>query len=584
MALVASPLERSLAYVLLLNGTNYGWWTGGPIPIKAPAWATNAPPPPTDDVKDSSCFCAGIPNLMLRVARRPIPCLNLPMPDPECGQCCGGTGAYGRNFTAVAKPFDLSKNYTRGTLLGRPYRSVSDQGHVAILLGTGRSAALLQSFSYQYPSGRPGVTTHLTLEEMYLKYSFGRFTYAIAPEDWIGSDDAIEAPRDGKDGDVPTLAPADAAPVAPTVQVAEHAGAQPQLASAIALDAYPMATCLDGSSARYYISRGAAHATSWLLFFEGGGFCGSVSDCRARSLTALGSTKNDTVTMRLDDRYYFSRETKANPLLAHAHHVYVRYCDGAYYSGERRTPLHDANATAGAPLYFRGRWITEAVVADLRAHHALEDAREIVVAGCSAGAIRVFAHLDALRQMLPPTARVVGFADSGFYLDRPIFTPLKRFVVLVSGHNATALLNGRCRDAHPWALEKCLVAQVSGFYLSTPLFAFQSRYDLDQRGCEMTRACAASTACISEYGANLTVAMHTWLGATARSGAARHAAFLDGCSRHCDDSDVAKGSFPLRMHAAGTTPLQALAKWFSGAPARLEQPGEFPCDGCCGAI
>ena len=185
-------IERALAYVTRLDGTTpYGWWTGGSIPLGAPAWAEDSPPPLVANVQNSSCFCAGIPNLMLRVSGRPIPCLSIHPPDPECGECCGGTGAYGRNYSSVATPFDLRQNYSRGTLLGRPYRSVSDQGHVAVLLGSGRGARLLQSYSdckvEPCPIVEPGVTSRMTLDEAYHTLFFCKFTYAIAPEDWIGA-------------------------------------------------------------------------------------------------------------------------------------------------------------------------------------------------------------------------------------------------------------------------------------------------------------------------------------------------------------------------------------------------------------
>ena len=128
--------------------------------------------------------------LRLRAVGAPVPCLDLATPDPECGQCCGGTGAYAANFSAVATPFDPDRAYPRGTLLGRPYRSVSDQGHVAVLLGEGRTAPLLQSYSdcavEPCPITTPGVTSNLTLEEAVRTLSFCQFTYAVAPEDWIG--------------------------------------------------------------------------------------------------------------------------------------------------------------------------------------------------------------------------------------------------------------------------------------------------------------------------------------------------------------------------------------------------------------
>ena len=255
----------------------------------------------------------------------------------------------------------------------------------------------------------------------------------------------------------------------------------PNIGLAVSLDAYPLATCLDGSSARYYLSPGSPTSTTWLIFHEGGGGCGSEADCRNRALTRLGSTRADRKTLRLDGKYYFRRDPLANPLLSDAHHVFVRYCDGGLYSGERREPLSlTQNAVGGGSpsasrLFFRGRFITEAIFADLRARYALDRATDVVLAGCSAGAIHLFAHIDALRALLPRTARVAGFADSGFYLDTPLFTALLTFGVAPSGHNATALLGVRCRRAQPHALQRCLVPEVNAAHLRTPLFAFQSR-------------------------------------------------------------------------------------------------------------
>jgi len=189
----STPLEDALEYVISLEGTKYGWWTGGVIPAGPPAWAENSAAPSKAVVMGSSCFCAGIPNLMLRVVGGIIPCLHLAKPDPQCGQCCGGTGAYGKNFTSVAEHFNINKKYSRGTLLGRPYSSVHDQGHVAVLLGEGKDGKLLQSYVQPGPDCPsepckkviPGVSANLTLEEAYQSLSFCNFTYAIAPEDWL---------------------------------------------------------------------------------------------------------------------------------------------------------------------------------------------------------------------------------------------------------------------------------------------------------------------------------------------------------------------------------------------------------------
>ena len=118
--------------------------------------------------------------------------------------------------------------------------------------------------------------------------------------------------------------------------------------------------------------------------------------------------------MRLD-RFYFSQDADESPLLAKATHVFLRYCDGGYFSGDRLAPVQSGvvprrgqivqspspgwPSNSGTPIYFRGRYITEAVVQDLYAKHALADATDIVLSGCSAGAIRVYSHLDAMRAL-----------------------------------------------------------------------------------------------------------------------------------------------------------------------------------------
>jgi len=50
------------------------------------------------------------------------------------------------------------------------------------------------------------------------------------------------------------------------------------------------AVCLDGSTAGYYVERGAARGI--LLHIQGGGWCTSLADCRSRADTSLGSSAN----------------------------------------------------------------------------------------------------------------------------------------------------------------------------------------------------------------------------------------------------------------------------------------------------
>jgi hypothetical protein len=50
---------------------------------------------------------------------------------------------------------------------------------------------------------------------------------------------------------------------------------------------------------------------------------------------------------------------------------------------------------------------------DLTKKFGFANTTDVVISGCSAGAMRVFAHLDALRSFIPGSAKVVGWAWLG---------------------------------------------------------------------------------------------------------------------------------------------------------------------------
>ena len=185
-------LEGALGYVMSLVGkTRYGWWTGGPIPLGPPAWSRDGPPPDAAGVRATSCFCAGLPNLMLRAVHRAVPCERCPASmTPGAVHFCGGTGAYGRNFSAAARPFSQSTAYPRGTLLGVRYHSTREQGHVAIVLEPGPDGKILQSYSdckvEPCPLTTPGVVANWTLRDAMAALPFCKFEYAVLPQHWLG--------------------------------------------------------------------------------------------------------------------------------------------------------------------------------------------------------------------------------------------------------------------------------------------------------------------------------------------------------------------------------------------------------------
>jgi hypothetical protein len=158
-------VSKAIEYGLSVRGAPYVWWTEGEVPAGSPAWAENAPPPPPEEVIAQGCFCAGVPNFLLRAVGKEIP--GYQEGDEPYD---GGTLAYGEYYADVAEPFDESQVYPPGTLIGRYFSwdrlAYGDQGHVAVVLEDGY---LLQSYDADR-YGNPGVNTNDHINDSGLGY------------------------------------------------------------------------------------------------------------------------------------------------------------------------------------------------------------------------------------------------------------------------------------------------------------------------------------------------------------------------------------------------------------------------------
>jgi hypothetical protein len=170
----ASRFDAALEWINPLVGTMpYGLWTGGCVPSGPPAWAINRPPPPRSYLRGKRIFCAGVPNLMLRFIGKRV---------PTYGNDCydGGMVAYWSYFEGFHQPFDLHA-VQRGDLLLRRFRNVEDQGHVAVALGDGADALLLQSY-WSHGDGLPGLNKLITVRTSHAVVHYERI---VRVNNWI---------------------------------------------------------------------------------------------------------------------------------------------------------------------------------------------------------------------------------------------------------------------------------------------------------------------------------------------------------------------------------------------------------------
>jgi hypothetical protein len=180
-------LALALAYGKLLIGTPYAAWDGTREGIHsgAPFFAGVSPLPAPGAVRTQSLTCAGLVNLVVQKAGCRVPHESTYRGEGDLGaeSVFGGTAAYEAKF-ATAHAWERGALQI-GTILGRGYKSMADDGHVAVVVEGG---LLLQSFPMD-GSPWPGVNTLLTIEqsEVYFRDKLHvekYFEYAVPFETW----------------------------------------------------------------------------------------------------------------------------------------------------------------------------------------------------------------------------------------------------------------------------------------------------------------------------------------------------------------------------------------------------------------
>ncbi|XP_039831983.1 pectin acetylesterase 9-like isoform X4 [Panicum virgatum] len=235
------------------------------------------------------------------------------------------------------------------------------------------------------------------------------------------------------------------------------------------------AVCLDGSPPAYHLHRGSgAGARSWLLQFEGGGWCNDVRSCADRAGTRRGSTRLMTKVEVFSG--ILSNLPSRNPDFYNWNRVKLRYCDGGSFSGDSEY------RNGSSVLYFRGQRIWDAIITDLL-QKGLAKAKNVLLSGCSAGGLATFFHCDSLKERLGGATTVKCLSDAGFFLDLTDISGnnnmRKFFSSLVSLQGVQKNLNKDCQNSTdcPYL---CFFPQYALPDIRTPYFILNSAYDVYQ--------------------------------------------------------------------------------------------------------
>jgi hypothetical protein len=252
------------------------------------------------------------------------------------------------------------------------------------------------------------------------------------------------------------------------------------------------AVCLDGSPGGFMYSpaKNANSATKWQIYFQGGGWCYDKEDCYGRSSTGLGSSTHWAQNGTLNG--IVSANCDVNPDFCNFHRVWIVYCDGNSFSGNR----DDAVVVNGKPLYFRGRRILDETLKSLSEHFGMDQAETVMLTGCSAGGLATYLHTDYVHEQLQTmwSKKLHTFkaaAISGFFLqhktveNQPVYAEEMKNIYELA--NSTHGLNADCinsfKKEDQW---QCNFAQHAYAHTKSLTFPLNSGLDSWQTQCIYT--------------------------------------------------------------------------------------------------
>ena len=244
------------------------------------------------------------------------------------------------------------------------------------------------------------------------------------------------------------------------------------------------AVCLDGSEPAIYFepNRTGSDPTKWVLFFKGGGWCYDEEDCAGRYHSELGTTTN------IPSKYGYSgvidNNSSINPTFANFNRVLLWYCDGGSWSGDRSEPISwpdPKQPGKNLTMYMRGHRILDFTLEVLKRDYGLSHAKEVLIAGGSAGGLSTYLHSDYIVSTFPEDTKIKTVAQSGFFLlhnnyeNIPLYPNRMRYVFHMQ--NATNNVNKACIKNEKENPSNCMFANYSYSYTTTPIFPLQSAVD-----------------------------------------------------------------------------------------------------------
>ncbi|XP_065879298.1 pectin acetylesterase 8-like [Euphorbia lathyris] len=348
------------------------------------------------------------------------------------------------------------------------------------------------------------------------------------------------------------------------------------------------AVCLDGSPPAYHLDKGSGTGiNSWLVHFEGGGWCNSVSNCLTRKKTRLGSSKYMGAELAFSG--IMNNKRQYNPDFYNWNRVKIRYCDGASFTGDVEKVDPATN------LHFRGARIWVAVIEELLSL-GMKNAENALLSGCSAGGLASVLHCDSFKALLPMGTKVKCLTDGGYFVNVKDISRgsyiQNYFSEIVSLHGSEKNLPLSCTSKSKLP-GLCFFPQHVVQQIQTPVFILNSAYDSWQIKNVLAPGVAdphgAWNSCKFDYSSCSPIQIETmqdfrkqFLNALSVSAnSSSRGLFIDSCYAHCQ-TELQELWFMPQSPALDKTKIgKAVGDWFYDRTPFQKIDCPYPCNPTC---
>ncbi|CAO2167333.1 unnamed protein product [Urochloa humidicola] len=350
------------------------------------------------------------------------------------------------------------------------------------------------------------------------------------------------------------------------------------------------AVCLDGSPPAYHFQRGSGSGSqSWIVFLQGGAWCSTTETCSIRKMTEYGSSK---LMEPIAFDGIFNDQQPQNPDFYNWNKVFVRYCDGASFSGNA-----EGEAKDGTKMYFRGLRIWEAVVDELMGK-GMDTAKQALLTGCSAGGLATLLHCDNFRAKFPQEVSVKCLPDGGFFLDAKNLAGERFMRSVFNGvvqlQNVSEVLPKDClvkKDPTDCFFPAELIKSIS-----TPTFIVNSEYDSWQiqnvvapvgsypggtwSNCRDNIQNCSSKQIDVLHGFRREL-IHELMAAKDKRD---WGLFIDSCFTHCQIQSSSSWHSPTSPRLGNKTIAEIVGGWYFRRRREVKQIDcKYPCNPTCGS-